>query len=234
MGPLGLVAGSGVDLRLLLDKITLEQPFHDLPELALGATPGHGYAFLHGECAGRPVIIQCGRLHAYEGLEWRQVVQTVDALRRFGATSILFTNAAGGLLPEMQPGDLVAADAVHTWPFGKFNLPETLRPDLLIRGCDFTGCYLWMHGPCYETPAEIALARALGAAAVGMSTAPELLRCQQLGIRAGLVSCITNSCLRSEKLTHDHVLDVARRTSAKLCALLRKTIGAWGGNAIAQ
>lgn len=219
-----MVAGSGVELRGLLDTSDWERPFTSFPELKPGNVTGHSYAFVHGECAGRAVILQRGRLHAYEGYSLPETVRPVEILYELGVRTLLFTNAAGGLTPDLRAGDLVAADQVRTWPHPPYGLPETLRPDFVVPGCSLAGCYAWMHGPCYETRAEISLLQAMGCAAVGMSAAPELLRCQQLGIRAGLISCITNSCAIPQKLTHEHVLQAAQNASEELCALIRRFI----------
>jgi purine-nucleoside phosphorylase len=81
-----------------------------------------------------------------------------------------------------------------------------------------------MHGPCYETRAEIAALRSLGDACVGMSIAPELFRCQELGMPAGVLSCVTNVCGGTDKLTHTAVLSAARQASARLRALLRQAL----------
>jgi purine nucleoside phosphorylase len=138
-----------------------------------------------------------------------------------GVWCVVFTHAAGSLLPELRPGHLVAADTVHIWLYARWDLPEAVETDFLVPGCDYTGACYWMHGPCYETRAEIAALRRLGAAAVGMSIAPELVRCRELGMRAGVISCVTNQCGSAAKLTHDHVLETARAASDRLCAILR-------------
>lgn len=222
--PIGLVAGSGIDLRPLIDTVYREYPFHEFTELSTGAVPGHHYSFVVGEHAGFPVVLQCGRHHAYEGLSQDEVIRTVDILERFGVSAILFTNAVGGLLPAMQPGDLVAVHTVRPWPFLSYRLPETIPADIHVAGCEYSGDYAWMHGPTYETRSEIALLQAMNCACVGMSTAPELLHCRQRGIPAGIVSCITNSCCSQQTLTHDHVLAVARHASEKLRLLLSGAI----------
>ena len=211
-------------MRSLLDEVFAERPFRAVPGLPQSAVPGHEGAFIHGRCAGTPVVLQCGRLHAYQGLAFEDVTRPVDVMHEYGVDRILFTNAAGGLWPKMRPGDLVTAAGVRPWRYGPFDLPATLDVDFRVAGCDFTGDYVWMHGPCYETRAEVAALQSLGAAVVGMSAAPELLRCRQLGIRAGLVSCVTNSCCTPQILTHDHVVATAQRASARLCEVIRAAL----------
>lgn len=217
---IGIVAGSGIELRPLLDELNREEPFPG----SGGGIPGHPGRFLHGFCEGRPIVLQCGRLHAYEGFAFEEAVRTVDVLHGFGVRAIIFTNAAGGLRTGMRPGDLMAARRVLSWPYPRYALPDTITPDWVVPGCDHHGAYIWMHGPCYETHAEIATLRRMGADAVGMSTAPELMRCQSLGIAAAAVSCITNACAVQERLTHAHVIEVAAQASGRLCELIRHTL----------
>ncbi|HPO12586.1 MAG TPA: purine-nucleoside phosphorylase [Candidatus Hydrogenedentes bacterium] len=223
--PIGIVAGSGIELNSILDTISEETPFSSVPELAGGGVEGHAYRFIRGRCGPAEVILQCGRFHAYEGFSFEEVVRPVQVMYEWGVRTIVFTNAAGGLLAPMKPGDLVAIDCIRTWPFKRFDLPESLNTDFIVPGCDFTGVYGWMHGPCYETRAEIRTLQSLGCAAVGMSAGPEVFRCHSLGICAAVISCITNSCVTPQVLTHQHVLETARNSSARLCEQLRAFIG---------
>lgn len=221
-GPLAVVAGSGLNLRALLDEIDEERDFPGVAGLDSAIVAGHVGRFVFGKSEGARVILQCGRLHLYEGLDCAKTTAPVAALHEFGARTIVFTNAAGGLLPEMRPGELMAADAIRVWPCTRQETPqETLWPDFISDDCEWRGAYHWVHGPCYETRAEIAALRSLGSAAVGMSTAPEIARAQALGMRAAAISCITNNCCTPQVLTHDHVLRIAASASARLCEVLR-------------
>lgn len=220
----GIVSGSGLDLRGILDTARMELPFPDGP----GGTgvAGHEGRFLFGRCGAVEVVLQCGRRHFYEGLTFAQVTAPVDALRDFGARTVVFTNAAGGLEPWMRPGHFLGVNRVLAHPYmGWPGGPESIEPDFTPPGCDGTGAYAWVHGPSYETRAEIRALRGLGAAAVGMSTAPELARCRELGLFAGAVSCITNNCCSPSRLTHDEVLREGERASQRLTELLRGMIG---------
>lgn len=224
-GAVGIVAGSGIALDALLDERFEEHGFSDIPELKSTGVGGHSGKFVRGRCGRVEVVLQTGRLHFYEGLEYAAVTRTVDAMRSFGVATVVFTNAAGGLDERMTPGDLMSATDLRLWPFGDWNArPERVVPDFVVEGAQFRGRYLWMHGPCYETRAEIAALRSLGGDAVGMSTAPEMVRCHELGMRAGAVSCITNNCCVPEVLTHAHVVETAHRASAELVALIREAL----------
>lgn len=225
VAPAGVVSGSGIHLRPLLDRVVREVTF---PEAGLPAagTAGHDGKFIFGWCGAAPVILQSGRIHLYEGHAPSVVAATVDALHAFGVRALVLTNAAGGLDEALAPGDLVAAEEVLAWRYRAHPFPERLRPAFVVPGCVATGVYIWMHGPCYETRAEIRALQHMGGMAVGMSLMPELQRCQALGIRAGAVSCITNDCTTQEALSHAQVVDVAERASGELCGLLRGYLGA--------
>jgi len=223
--PVGIVAGSGLELRTVFDEVDEQRAFSEFPGLPDGAIEGHPRRFLHGACGPHPVILQRGRLHFYEGLDYEAVVRPVDVLHSLGVRSILFTNAAGGLLPGLAPGDLLAVDRVRLCRYWAWDAtPGTLFPDFVVPDCDLFGPYQWVPGPCYETRAEIAALQNQGMAAVGMSTAPELLRCQDLGIRAGAVACITNSCCRPHVLTHEAVVSAAQRASGALAGHIRAAL----------
>jgi purine-nucleoside phosphorylase len=220
-GTLGIVAGSGIQLNNLLHVVKEEIAFDEVCGLKKTAVDGHAGLFLKGLCNGRPLVLQSGRHHGYEGLSFEEISRTVDIMYDYGVRTMLFTNAAGGLHPDFTPGALVAANCMKTWPCQRLRLPMELKPDFILPGCNAVGTQYWMHGPCYETQAEIKALQHLGAATVGMSTAPELLRCQQLGMRTAVVSCVTNSCLSSMTLTHSDVLHVAAQASEKLVALVQ-------------
>lgn len=222
---IGIVSGSGIDLRNLLRHVTGESSFTDELPFAIGALYGHERTFVRGFCGEREVILQCGRLHFYEGHSYEAVVSTVDAMHRFGVRTIILTNVSGGLRAHPAPGAIVAVNEILTWPFVRWrDRPERISPDFLVDGCDGTGVYCWMHGPSYETAAEIRLLQELGGDVVGMSTAPEIARCRQLGMRSAVVSVITNSCCTAQVLTHEDVVRVAQAASARLIKILRKAI----------
>jgi len=223
-GPVGIVAGSGIDLRPLLDEVQEEIPFRAIPGLEESAVTGHPCRFVRGRTNGRTVLLQQGRLHLYEGFSLAEVTAPVDALAALGAAWIVFSNAVGGIAPALKPRELVAANRLHAWPCAHASLPPLLMPDLVLPGCDHTGAYYWMHGPCYETRAEIRALQRLNADTVGMSTFPELWRCRERDIPAGVVSCVTNVCQQAGALTHAEVVAVAARASKRLCALLRAAL----------
>jgi purine-nucleoside phosphorylase len=119
----------------------------------------------------------------------------------------------------------MAASRIRLWRYRRWPAaPAQLMPDFELPGCDASGAYHWVHGPCYETRAEIRALQTEKSSAVGMSTAPEMHRAQALGMRAAAISCITNNCCTPQHLTHEHVLRTAAAASARLSALLRDFI----------
>ena len=225
--PIGVVSGSGLNLRSLLDEEGGAVSFSEVLGIPGAAVKGHDGVFIFGRCGGVPLILQSGRIHLYEGHPAPSVASTVDALFRFDVRRLLLTNAVGGLSPALPLGALVGATAVKTWPFRHHHFSFSGRPAYTVPGCDAEGTYYWMHGPCYETRAEIEALRRLGGLTVGMSLPLELERCEALGIAAGVVSCVTNDCTRPGAIvTHDEVVQTAAKASRRLASLLRLTITA--------
>jgi purine-nucleoside phosphorylase len=225
---IGIVCGSGVKLEKLLDERADTVHFREIPELAevVSMAPeelkGQERKFIFGRCGDYEVILQCGRFHFYEGLEKPAVASPMDFMLSSGAGGVVLTCAAGGLKPGMQPGDLVAVERVRMWRYSRWDAtPGMAFTDFLAPDCDFIGTYQWMHGPCYETRAEISAIQRIEAEVVGMSCAPELIRCRELGIRCGVVAVVTNSCCKIEKLSHEKVIAASLLASSRLAQILR-------------
>lgn len=224
--PIGVVTGSGMELERLLDAVVADIPFAKVPGMPATHVAGHGGKFLRGTQMGRPLILQCGRTHLYEGYTPAEVARGVDVMAGWGVGTIVFLNAVGGLQPHLKPGDLVACDEVWAWPSTRWAFPPVQRPDLILPGCDHAGACVWMHGPCYETRAEIDLLRWSGAAVVGMSLVAELVRCRELGVRSAVVCCVANQCGGSEPLSHTHVLENMHAAAARIRACISGALSA--------
>ncbi|GMW01815.1 MAG: purine nucleoside phosphorylase [Candidatus Hydrogenedentota bacterium] len=223
--PIAVVSGSGLDLTPLLDTVVDVRPFAAFPNVRACTALGHSGTFTIGLMDSYQVILQSGRLHFYEGLSYDQVTASIDVLHQYGVQKVIMTNAVGGLVPAMHPGALVAIDTIRTWPYTQWpNRPNEILLDFTLSGCDHEGTYFWVHGPSYETRAEIRVLQQLGGHVVGMSTAPEAMRCHELGMGAALVSCVTNNCCEPMELTHDHVVKTAKQASDRLVTLLREAI----------
>lgn len=204
---------------------------------------------MSGTVAGVPVIALQGRVHLYEGYAVADVAYPARVLGCLGIRQLIVTNAAGGINTEFKPGDLMLiTDHINLTganPLVGVNLDE-LGPrfpdmseayDAAMRSIALDvgrkkgiplrqGIYIGLLGPSYETPAEIRMCRLLGADAVGMSTVPEVIVANHMGIPVLGISCITNMAagVLPRKLTHKEVLDTTERVRETFQSLLQWVI----------
>jgi purine-nucleoside phosphorylase len=213
-------------------------PFADVPGLAAVSVQGHSGAIALGHCAGVPLLVFRGRLHFYEGHSWDRVAAPVRLMACWGVKTLILTNAAGGIHDRLNPGDLMVLRD-HLWLqtpqafVGRIAHPSyerSLYSPRLINLLQFAepgrellaGVYAAVTGPCYETPAEIRALQAMGADAVGMSTAFEAQTAAELGMEVAAISCITNKAAGRTCGTLDHkeVLANAGRPAERISDLL--------------
>jgi purine-nucleoside phosphorylase len=238
--------GSG--LSDLVDA--LEEPrsvaFDELPSLPSAGAPGHGGGrFAFGRLDGTPVLLQAGRIHAYEGVALEAVIAPVRILASLGVGALLLTNAAGGIRPGLEPGDLVLLDDQIDLTFrrplaGPVRDGETRFPDMsapfdaelraslrrvaLEEGIELSeGTYAAVHGPSYETRAEVRMLARLGADVVGMSTVAEVATARALGLPVAALSLVTNRAtgLAGRPLRHEEVLETGREAAGRMTRLVR-------------
>ena len=232
-----LTLGSG--LGALVDHVQdpVVIPFADVG-LPVSTVPGHAGRLIAGNLAGAEVLVQAGRVHLYEGRSADEVAACVRLAAATGVETFVVTNAAGGLDPVMEPGDLMLiADHLNltgTSPLlgaptfvdmaGAYDpglrataLTAALQIGVALR----EGVYAGLTGPAYETPAEVAMLRGFGADAVGMSTVSEVLAARALGLRVLGFSLITNVHRPGGTPTdHAEVLDVGGTAGPRLAELL--------------
>ena len=193
-----MVLGSGLGYLGDLVEHAIVVPYGEIPHFKHSTAPGHKGQLVFGTLAGQPVAVMQGRMHHYEGYSYEEVAYAVRVLRLLGCQTLFVTNAAGGVNYSFHAGDLMLiTDQIKIFlesPLRGENLPEfgprfpdssyLYTPKLQAlakqqaRALDIdlkTGVYMYFPGPQYETPAEIRMARILGADAVGMSTAPEVI-----------------------------------------------------------
>ncbi len=240
-----VVLGSGLSGVASEIDDPISVPYAEVPGFPRATVAGHAGALLFGRWGGVEVVAMRGRFHLYEGWPAKAVVLPLRALRALGASQLVVTNAAGALRSGLEPGDLMLIadhiDMMFRNPLsgapgaGEARFPDMSDPydsaarDLALRAASemrialSTGVYAAVLGPSFETPAEIAMLRLLGADAVGMSTAPEVIAARAFGMRVLGISCITNGLASagSHKLTHEEVLQVAGDASVRLTRLLR-------------
>jgi purine-nucleoside phosphorylase len=244
----GLVLGSG--LGGVADSV--EQPtvlsFEQLPGFPPSGVAGHAGRFVAGRLGGRDVLIQSGRYHVYEGHPNEVVVAPVRVMAALGITDLILTNAAGGIDPLLDPGDLVLLDDHLNFMFrhplvGAVQPGETRFPDMsepydrglrklaleVARDLEIPlreGVYAAVTGPSYETPAEVRMLGRLGAHTVGMSTVPEATVAAALGLRCVAFSMVTNKAagLSLDPLGHAEVMEVGAVAGKSLGRLLEALV----------
>jgi purine-nucleoside phosphorylase len=244
-----LILGSG--LGGLVDAI--DKPnrisYAELPGFPQSGVTGHAGEIVAGHFAGVPVLVLSGRAHYYEHGNAAAMRPALETLAGIGVTRLLLTNAAGSVDPDMQPGSvMLITDHINfsgSNPlFGEpsdrrfVGLTEAYDRKLcgvLEKAAEATetklhkGVYMWFSGPSFETPAEIRMARAMGANAVGMSTVPEVIIARFLGLRVAACSVITNFAagMTGAELSHRETKDMAPVGGARLTAVLKRTFEDW-------
>lgn len=247
---IGMVLGSG--LGIYVDQIQNKTiiPYQDIPHFKRTSVEGHEGRLIIGEVHGIPVAALQGRLHAYEGHPMEEIVLPVRTLAALGIEMLFLTNASGGINSNYHPGDLVAiTDHINMSgrnPLVGPNIAE-LGPRFPDMGQAYdrdlietmtkvaanhhvemkSGVYCSVLGPTYETPAEIRMIKAIGGDLVGMSTVPEVIAANHLGLKVAGVACITNYAagIKQEKLNHADVKKVAEKAMVGFATILTETIG---------
>jgi len=223
--------------------------YKDIPEWPRSTAVGHAGQLIVGMLAGIPVAVLAGRAHVYEGYTPKQVVYGIRTLDRLGVDSVILTNAAGAVNPQLRPGQLaLISDHINLLGVNPLTGPndEALGPrfpdmseaypkrcrDLAREaaktlGIDLAeGVYAAVPGPSYETPAEIRYLRIVGADLVGMSTVLEAIAANHMGLKVLGVSCVTNYAagVTDKKLDHAEVLATGERVRDTLTALLKSVV----------
>jgi len=245
-----VVLGSG--LGDFADSLAeaFEVSYGEIPHWPASGVIGHAGRLVGGLVGGRRVIALAGRVHVYEGRPLARVTFAMRVMGRLGVPRVILTNAAGGINTRFSRGTLMLIDdhinLMGTNPlvgpnderFGPrfpdmseiyaLGLRRLAREAAAEAGVPLEhGVYVAVHGPSYETPAEIRAFRVLGADAVGMSTAPEALVARHMGLEVLGISCITNMAagVLPEPLDHREVMETARRVRGQFIAVLEGTVG---------
>lgn len=233
---LGVILGSG--LGAFADLVQEKQviPYKDIPHFPISTVEGHAGQLVFGNVEGRTVVVMQGRFHYYEGYTMHEVTFPIRVMQGLGVTGLVVTNAAGGINPNFNPGDLILIkdhlNMMGDNPLRGANLSSLgpRFPDLseaynrdwrqkalvIARELGINpleGVYAAMSGPNYETPAEIRFLRSSGADMVGMSTVPEVIVANHGGMQVLGISCVTNMAagILDQKLSHVEVMETAGR-----------------------
>ena len=248
-----LVLGSGLGEYAREMDVKAVVPYKEIPGFPVSTVAGHQGRFLFGYVKQVPVVAMQGRVHYYEGYPITDVVLPVRLMGLLGAKKLILTNAAGGVNFSFNPGTLmVITDHIASMvpnPLIGPNMEELgtrfpdmseiydrkLREIILQAGRNTgvslqQGVYVQLTGPSYESPAEIRMCRAMGADAVGMSTACEAVAARHMGLQVCGISCITNMAagMSGQPLNHEEVQETADRVAEEFCKLVTETIGLMG------
>jgi purine-nucleoside phosphorylase len=246
--PLAITLGSG--LGALVDALDdpVAVPFSEVSPLPSTGVVGHDGCFVFGRLDGIEVVVQSGRIHAYEGYPTGIVVAPIRILADLGVEAVILTNAAGGIRPGLEPGDLLLVEDHINLSFrapltgsvleGEERFPDmsapfdpelrmAMRQAALDEGIDLTeGTYAGVHGPSFETRAEVRMLGHLGADVVGMSTVAEVIVARARGLRVAGLSLVTNRAtgLATQPLGHQEVLEVGREAAGRTVRLLTSAV----------
>ncbi|HLE58846.1 MAG TPA: purine-nucleoside phosphorylase [Candidatus Limnocylindria bacterium] len=248
---IGMVLGSGLGgvADLLDPEPRLSLDYAEIPGIPCSGVAGHAGRLIAGTASGRAVLIQSGRAHPYEGWSQRETTVLLRACLSLGIETLVLTNAAGGIHPELEPGDVMSiADSLNLSgdnplrgpnldDYGPRFVPMTDAWDPGLRRAAHAaagragvtlrdGVYCMLSGPSFETRAELRMLRTLGVDAVGMSTVHELLVARHHGARVVGFSVITNKATPEMvgEVTHEEVLIMGPMGAARLTSILRQLL----------
>jgi purine-nucleoside phosphorylase len=250
MPKIAMVLGSG--LSSIVDEMDNQTviPFDDIPHFQTASVKGHRSDLVVGEYQGVSLLVMTGRFHFYEGFDMKQVTFPIYVMKLLGIQKLILTNSCGGINEEkVSPGTvMVIEDFINFMPsnplvginderFGERfpdmtepysydlrNIAQEAASKLNIRYVE--GVYAGFMGPYYETRAEIRMLKGFGADAVGMSTVPETIVANYLGIDVLAFATITNMAtgIQEQKHSHEHVVKMAKDTSKTLIRWLNSIL----------
>jgi purine-nucleoside phosphorylase len=245
---IAIILGSG--LGGIVDHVRVERTvdYGNIPHFPVSTVEGHEGKLISGTIGNKQVLIMNGRFHYYEGYTMEEVIFPVRVMKFLGIEKLVVSNAAGGMNPEFNIGDIMLInDHINNMPnplIGKHDpafgerfpdMSETYDKEMMGQlkshakemGVNLReGCYVGVTGPTLETPREYEYLRVIGGDAVGMSTVPEVIAAHQMGIRVLAVSVITDLGVpgKIQKLTHHDVLKAAGEATPRLTSLIVKLI----------
>ncbi|MBT9776599.1 purine-nucleoside phosphorylase [Clostridium sp. MCC353] len=245
-----LGSGLGKIVDTMKEKVII--PYQDIPNFPQSTVSGHAGNLVFGKIGETKLITFQGRFHYYEGFTMKEVAYPVYVMKLLGIRNMIVTNACGGINETFAPGDLMIIDdfinSLDVNPligenderFGP-RFPDMSEPynTILREKAEKTayelginpkhGVYTFFQGPYYETAAEIRRFKTAGSDAIGMSTVPETIAANHMGIRTLGIACITNMAtgLRTGHHSHQEVVAIAEQSSDKLCMWIEQLLDTW-------
>lgn len=246
----GMILGTGLGGLAEEIKVEASIPYGEIPHFPLSTVESHEGSLLFGCLAGTPLVAMQGRFHLYEGYDLQTVTFPVRVMRLLGAEVLMVSGACGGMNPDWNPGELVLLDdqinLLGDNPLVGPNLdemgprfPDMSEPfdrglqDLALQVASESGIplrrgvYVAVPGPNLETRAEYRMLRALGADVVGMSTVPEVIVANHMGMKVLGISIITDACLPEDLKPVDvaTIIETARKAEPRLATLFKGVAG---------
>ncbi len=252
MPSLGVILGSGLGSLVDIMEEKTVIPYQEIPNFPQSSVAGHAGNLVIGRMGKEIIIAMQGRFHFYEGFTMKEVTYPIYVMKLLGVKNLIVTNACGGINRAFVPGDLMLlTDYINMLGNNPLigenderlgvrfpDMSEAYSLELLAKAEETAkalgiayqkGVYAIFSGPCYETAAEIRAYERLGADAIGMSTVPETIVANYLGMKVLGIACITNMAtgIAKEKHTHEEVVRIANESSSKLCAWVEKLLLDW-------
>ena len=249
---IGVVLGSGLGalVDIMEDKEII--PYSEIPHFPQSHVEGHAGNLVMGSIGNQRIAAMQGRFHYYEGFTMKEVTYPIYVMKQLGVENMIITNACGAINSTFKPGDLmIITDYINFSANNSLiginderlgprfpDMTEAFSRELMAKAestasslginCKH-GVYNFYPGPCFESAAEIRAFAIMGADAVGMSTVPEVIAANYLGMKVLGISCITNMATGISKTKHDHaeVLKTADRASENLCSWVRELVSRW-------
>lgn len=246
---IGIILGSGLGRLMGEVEVIKSFPYAEIPFFPTTTVEGHSGELVLGILQGKLIWCMNGRFHYYEGYAMSEVVFPIRVLYSLGVKNLIVTNAAGGLNPDFQVGDLMLIeDVINLFPDNPLrgvnndqlgprfpDMSEPLSEEWMGRANQEAynlkivlqkGVYAGVPGPKLESKAEVKYLRFIGADAVGMSTVPEVIAAHHMGIKVLAISVITNESIPKvyKEFTHDDVVDVANKAGGKLVRLIKSIL----------
>ena len=245
---IGIILGSGLG-ELADEYCDIAIDYAEIPGFEASTVSGHKGRLVFAEINGKKVVMMQGRFHFYEGHSIQKVVFPIKVMKRLGVKTLIITNAAGGVNPNFRPSDLmIITDHINYMGVNPLigindnsmgerfpdmsevysqNLIEIVKRAGYDKGIDLQeGVYMALTGPSYETPAEVKMARIIGADAVGMSTVPEAIVAKWAKMDVIGLSCICNSAagVSTVGLSHQEVINAANKAKDKFKILVKEVV----------
>lgn len=244
-----IVLGSGLGNLVNHIDVSFSIPYADVPHFPVSTVKGHPGKLVFGKLNGRNVVVMQGRFHYYEGYSMEDVTFPIRVMKYLGANAIIISNASGGLNPKIKVGDLMILrdhiNLVSDHPLRGHN-DESIGPrfpdqhqlydkQLIAKAQDIAnqnhivchqGVYVGVTGPTFETPAEYKFMHIIGGDAVGMSTVPEVMVANHMGMRIFAISVISDEGNPEVpiQITHDEVVKAAAEAEPKMTKIVHELL----------